>query len=1247
MKGQRGRGPRPAGLAAALIGLFLIAGTSAARAADDLPKFWKACPVGSEAGECNIPRGVATDPDNGDLYVADQDNNRIVVLDVWGQFVRAWGWGVRDGAPELQVCDMASGCRAGTAGEGAGQLGTPQGVAVGTDGAVYVVDKQNHRVQKFDRAGHFLLMFGGGVNQSSGGDLCPRPGFPTDSCGAGTVGTAAGQFGDWAFSSYIASAPSGEIYVGDENRIQVFNADGLFQRQIPLPEPGRVGALAVDPKSGDLYFSYASEVIESEFTGEAQQPDVYRLDPITGDVLDTLKVGVPTALATDTAGNVFVFDRKGRPDPTFPGNHITRVLEFGPGGDPLGPVAENDDPFEDNEFSTSTGIATGSACFEAGHIALYVSSFMLGGESFVRAYGPAPDRRDSEGELVCPPPVREPQISDQWASSVEAGGAVVKAEINPRFWADTRYYVEYGTGKCSEGGCPNTRPAPPGSLLTTRVADEDLPTAGVSLSGLAPATTYYYRFVATSSGGGPVFGSDRSFTTQALPSAPNTGCANQRFRTGASAGLPDCRAYELVSPLDKEGGDIEVRFNALRFRTRMDQSSLSGDQLTYSSYRSFGGAASAPFSVQYVARRSADAGWQNEPISPPQEGATFIVLASLDNPFKAFSPDLGTGWLLTDTEPVLGPGGQPGVPNIYRRDNSTGAYRACTATEPQFPIDTSHGLKPPVELQGFSADGELAVFRDRNKYTADASEQEDQANAEPINQLYTCSFATAGAAQVRLLSVLPNGKASNLENTLGGPTNDGLAGDSLGRLSTLANAVSADGTRAFWTAGQSSGSPGVLYLRLNPAGEPSASGTCSDVEGDQACTLRIAPSPARFWTAARDGSVAIYGKGASGREDLFEYRVESEESHLIAHRFAGVVGASEDARRIYFVSEEAFDGAPADRPNLYFYERAADGSDPTYTFVATLSARDAKRDASAVADFSSPVNPLPVRHTALVTADASTLSFMSDSRALSEAVAGYDNTDQVSGEPDEEIYRYTLGGGLACVSCNPTGARPSGRRVIPDGHAGGAARWIAADLPTWENSLYAVNSLSADGTRIFFESFEPLVSADTNGKGDVYEWEQAGIGDCDTGDSGYVEASGGCLSLISSGKSPSDTEFVDASPSGRDVFIRTAASLLPWDPGSIDIYDARVDGGFPPPPSPAAVCEGEGCQAPPQPPNDPTPASTVFDAGKASKQRCPKGKVRKHRRCVKKRHGKHGQRHGKQGRSPGGGRTGHQRGDSK
>jgi hypothetical protein len=120
---------------------------------------------------------------------------------------------------------------------------------------------------------------------------------------------------------------------------------------------------------------------------------------------------------------------------------------------------------------------------------------------------------------------------------------------------------------------------------------------------------------------------------------------------------------------------------------------------------------------------------------------------------------------------------------------------------------------------------------------------------------------------------------------------------------------------------------------------------------------------------------------------------------------------------------------------------------------------------------------------------------------------------------------------------------------------------------------------------VFFDSEVPLVPGDTNGVQDVYEWELDGVGSC--------RESGGCVFLLSGGKSPSASWFLDAGVSGGDVFIATRAELVAQDQNeNFDVYDARVGGVEA---HPGGGCSGAGCQGvPPAPPSFATPASVTY-----------------------------------------------------
>ncbi len=247
------------------------------------------------------------------------------------------------------------------------------------------------------------------------------------------------------------------------------------------------------------------------------------------------------------------------------------------------------------------------------------------------------------------------------------------------------------------------------------------------------------------------------------------------------------------------------------------------------------------------------------------------------------------------------------------------------------------------------------------------------------------------------------------------------------------------------------------------------------------------------------------------------------------------------------------------------------------------------------------------------------LAFISTARPT-----GYDNTDLLSGKADSEIYRYEVGApGPVCISCNPGGARPLGIDLKAKAEVG-TSLWGAALLPPGATDLYVPRALSADGKRLFFDSFDALLPRDTNGTEDVYEWESAPSQQAceEAGAEVYVESAEGCLSLISGGTSPQDSEFLDASATGDDVFFATGASLLARDPGLIDVYDARVGGGIDEPP-PSPECQGESCRAQVSPPTELTPSSSTYSGPEDLKEK-PKKKHHKgkHHKKQKRHHGR-------------------------
>lgn len=254
----------------------------------------------------------------------------------------------------------------------------------------------------------------------------------------------------------------------------------------------------------------------------------------------------------------------------------------------------------------------------------------------------------------------------------------------------------------------------------------------------------------------------------------------------------------------------------------------------------------------------------------------------------------------------------------------------------------------------------------------------------------------------------------------------------------------------------------------------------------------------------------------------------------------------------------------------------------------------------------------PAIGTARVSVDGAKLAFVATAQ-----LTGYDNTEakagacgdpEVADERCSEVYLYEAEANeLVCVSCKIGKGRPGGPSTIPGALANGQGP--GATL------AYKPRVLSANGNRLFFDSRDNLASGDTNNDADVYQWEAEGEGDC-------VKAPG-CVALISSGRAEGGASFVDASSDGADVFFLTDGSLVGLDPGSFDLYDARIGGGFPTDPA-AIPCEGNACQSLPPEPTDPALNTLLAGLGNpkvnyvTGRSGCKKNQVRRKGKCVKK-----------------------------
>ena len=225
------------------------------------------------------------------------------------------------------------------------------------------------------------------------------------------------------------------------------------------------------------------------------------------------------------------------------------------------------------------------------------------------------------------------------------------------------------------------------------------------------------------------------------------------------------------------------------------------------------------------------------------------------------------------------------------------------------------------------------------------------------------------------------------------------------------------------------------------------------------------------------------------------------------------------------------------------------------------------------------------------------------------------------------LYRYDAAdNSLLCVSCNPSGERPGRTPALTGGLI------PSTETPGPSGSILS-RAFSTDGSRVFFETIDSLVGADTDGLAgcpvvgsskqefsscqDVYQWQAPNTASC-------TDPSG-CLHLLSPGDDDSPSFFAGASATGDDAFIFTRAQLVGSDQDQLrDVYDLRVGGGlasqYPVPPD---ICDAaEACKLGPSvPPDTPSPGTAGFRGlgdPPVKRTKCPKGKVRKKGKCVKK-----------------------------
>jgi len=1019
---------------------------------------------------------------------------------------------------------------------------TPSGVATDQFGSIYVADKDAARVAIFDSEGGF-------VSELPSGETSTPRGLAVDS--------------------------EGNLYVADEpttHRVTVYAPAAGYEPQagkIEYEGPPAVlveGAfstigLAVNPLNDHLFVNFGQRVAEYDSKANGNtlldddiNPGIFK-NPLDGngvavdgahqrlyarDRNDALE-HVIQVLDLETYALLATIDGSEAPSEKFGGSLSVAVDEgsgrfyvydteekelhlFAEDGEYLDSVEHTFNPVEHAQIAVDNGQFSPNGALHPKGRYLFAPSGIGAGKGQVLAFKPP-----GEG-----PPVVE---SVSFAGVAESE-ALLQATINPESLATT-YAFQYTTLQAFEAeGFEGAAVAGEGEL---QVASVSLAVSAPA-TGLEPGTAYRFRVLAQNEAGeGEGQG---AFAT--YPALPIPLCPNDPLRSGLSAPLPDCRAYELVTPPDTNARAPQgAGGNGDLFPTR--EASPDGNKL---SFQLKGGALPGEGGTgswegdPYLASRGTG-GWSTAGAGPAGGEATAIVPGGR-------SPDQGHSfWRL---------GGGQGSAAV---DEDVASYLrypdghseligrgSLTATDPKaigrliseggdHIIFSTGGSSPAVQLEPDAPpDGTWAIYdRVPNPET--------------------------GERETKVVSLLP------------GDLTPAEGQDAEYRGASL------DGEGVAFSIGT------TLYMRH-----------------DNTETFEIGEGIS-FAGVAEGGERIFYLQG--GNLMRFDAAAEAASAFTASGNVTPVI-VSADGSTAYFVSSSFLTAQP--NPNG---DKAKIGQENLYlsregqiSFVGTLTERDVDGGGGGQpieglglwveAVNSGRLAKVPARSTP----DGSALLF--ESRA---DLADYES------EGTAQVYRYDFAGNeLECLSCNPTGAAPSGRASLQSVNLGtGSAE------PS--SSFAYVSNLRADGRRAFFQSEEALVPGDTDGLQDVYEWEDQGVGSCTN--------PGGCVYLISSGGSLRDDYLFAISDSGDDVFFRSSDLLLGADAdATASIYDARVGGGFAE--RVEEICVGEGCRPALSPSPallaPATPALGARDNVRAGR-RCSKGKRKVRRggkvRCVKKR----------------------------
>jgi hypothetical protein len=673
--------------------------------------------------------------------------------------------------------------------------------------------------------------------------------------------------------------------------------------------------------------------------------------------------------------------------------------------------------------------------------------------------------------------------------------------------------------------------------------------------------------------------------------------------------MPDCRAYEMVTPSYKGGAAVE-QLNAI---------SPDGSRLLVTSFGGFGGIENneqgeiGSGAGLYELSRSTD-GWSTESLRPP---ATVVSHSS----YVGASTDLGrTLWeLIEEPQPpneesppekeLLNPSTR------YRlavRVHEPGSKPAFAAIGPENP--TSQNIdRRDFTFEGASSDMSRVVFsieaRGNDVWPGDTTEQ-----GEGFESLY--EYAGSHEAEPALVGVKNQGKPHGSPHINEGAELIGNCGTALGapRVSAF-NAVSSSGEIVFFTSlACGSGPPAnSLYARIGEERTVAISQPQRPISaqqgngpGPQECDAACEAAPqmaASFQGAAQDGSRVFFTtsqsllNGDEGGEgtgnDLYEADIENARLTRLTQvshdssgpaNVLGVARISQDGARVYYVAEGALTAANAEgqapasgKDNLYVY----DSETGVNAFVAALSPADSE-------DWKAEDEGRPTQ----TTSTGRFLAFTSVERLTGSEDRGtvtqlFEYDAQTGRIARVSIGQHATGGGFcpetnqieAGYDCNGNTTNPSFVPAMP------TASYLAGASPTEAASKLAV----AEDGRVFFMSRNPLTPLAVEGSKNIYEYSGEDVHLVAAGEDPQLELAAFGASFFEHDR------LVGVDQSGADLFFNAVGQLVPQDTDTqADLYDAHVEGGFPEPAMPAE-CEGQACRGSSSaPPSLPTAVSVAL-----------------------------------------------------